>query len=330
MLLKKYSSYKIGGRCNYLFFPENTYNLKSLLEFAKSRKLTPLVFGYGTNILFPDKPSKEYCFISLRNLRDVALNENKLYLGSGVPISILAVIGILSASSRFYFSHLLPGSTGGAIYMNARCYGGEISEIVKRIFYLDENLSLREIEKEKCSFDYKDSIFQKKNWVILGAEFEIENKLEKENFDKIMKFLKKIKYKNLSDLKDFYNMFNLKKISKFFGVKDLPDKIVEIENDRVSKHHFDFPSCGSYFKNNYSAGKPTGKIIDELGLKGYRVGGAKVSDFHANFILNYKNATKNEVVTLMEFLQKKVYEKEGFIPEPEVKIVDEKPASPKA
>ena len=88
--------------------------------------------------------------------------------------------------------------------------------------------------------------------------------------------------------------------------------------DREKKGHFRYPSAGSVFKNNRDFGEPSGKIIQDAGLLGYAIGGAKVSDWHGNFIINYNNATASDVKALVEHVQNVVYEKRHFLLEPEI------------
>jgi UDP-N-acetylmuramate dehydrogenase len=89
-------------------------------------------------------------------------------------------------------------------------------------------------------------------------------------------------------------------------------------HDREQKGHFRYPSAGSVFKNNRDFGEPSGKIIQDAGLLGYSIGGAKVSDWHGNFIINYNNATAADVKALVEHVRSVIYEKRGFLLEPEI------------
>ena len=97
----------------------------------------------------------------------------------------------------------------------------------------------------------------------------------------------------------------------------------EIEKDRRSKGHFLFPSAGSVFKNNRSFGTPTGKIIEKAGLKGFSLGGAKISDFHANIIINTGNAKADDVLRLIELIEERVFERFGFKLEREIILAGE-------
>ncbi len=316
--LSEFSTYKIGGLAN-LALPKNINELKSVIKYAKNKNLKIYIFGIGSNTLFPDNPPTDYIFISLKNLTQIKNKDEKIFLSAGVPSSILAIIGILTNTEDLLFTHLLPGSIGGAIFMNARCYNNEFCNILDKIYYLDEKYNVKFIEKDDCSFAYKSSIFQNHRWIILGATFKVSKKLkfkDKLRLDSLIK-----NKQNLSNLKNFYNLFCINNIKTSFSINNIPDKLFSIENDRNLKHHFDYPSCGSVFKNNYDFGSPTGKLIDELGLKGLSKGGAKISEFHGNFIVNFDKASQNDIIYLIEVIQEKIKNKYGFIPEPEVRII---------
>jgi UDP-N-acetylmuramate dehydrogenase len=100
-------------------------------------------------------------------------------------------------------------------------------------------------------------------------------------------------------------------------------RMQEHERDRNSKGHFDLPSAGSVFKNNRSFGQPTGKLIDNLGLRGYTIGGAKISEAHANIIVNTGTATAREILALIRYVEKQVKQEYGFELERELLLVGE-------
>ncbi len=316
-----FSSFNIGGVAKFFAIPSKISHLKKALKFAKKNNLTPIVFGLGTNIIFPDEPSDRLIFISLRNLIQIKSFGKKTFLSAGIPSSVLSIIGILSDTKDLLFTHLLPGSVGGGIFMNARCYENDFCNILDKIYYLDDKFVVKTINKNKCNFSYKNSIFQSNNWIILGGEFNLNRGLTKKDERKIMEFVGT--KKNFSSLDEFYNLFSIKSISNFFNINKIPEKVKEIEEDRLKKHHFDFPSCGSVFKNNYEISIPMGKLIEMTGLKGLTSGGAKISEFHGNFIINYAGATQKDVLNLMEIIKEKINENYGFIPEAELRVIND-------
>ncbi|MCQ2604889.1 MAG: UDP-N-acetylmuramate dehydrogenase, partial [Spirochaetia bacterium] len=176
----------------------------------------------------------------------------------------------------------LPGTVGGALYMNARCYGQSISDVLAETYYLDRAGKYACLRTSSSDFDYKISPFQKNGGIILEAVFSLETgnseviKIEMEKYRK----------------------------------------------DRIGKGHFEYPCAGSVFKNDRNFGEPTGKIIDSLGLRGYSIGGAKVSEHHANIIVNAGNATAADIKALVSYVADRVHEAYGYTLEREIIYVD--------
>ena len=185
------------------------------------------------------------------------------------------------AGLEFIFS--MPGSVGGALWMNARCYGSSISEVLDWVEIINKDLEIVRFTPSDDSFAYKVSPFQKTNDVILSAGFRLRE-----------------------------------------GDKDSLFREMESNRaDRERKGHFVAPSAGSVFKNNRAFGDPTGKIIDRLGLRGYTIGGAKISDYHANMIVNTGGATAADIEALVRLVARRVREELGFTLEREVIPVGE-------
>ncbi|WP_176719908.1 UDP-N-acetylmuramate dehydrogenase [Desulfuribacillus alkaliarsenatis] len=331
-MLARHSSYEIGGSARFYATPETVDELICLLDACKQKGIPCEIFGYGSNILFPDEPYAEKMYISLKRMIDCNIaasgGEAKLFLAAGVPLSFLPLIGVLSDYESMYFTHLLPGTIGAGIYINAKCYEYQMSELLNRIYYIDiakDSSSIQSIAVEDCSFAYKESIFQKRPWIIIGADFLVPN-LTRERYLIIQNLLQLYKqpYTDITSLANFYKHFQAitEDISKEHKVV-LPKRFQEIDEDRSSKRHFSYPSCGSVFKNNYKFGRPMGVVVDELGLKGKEYGGAMISPYHGNFIINHKQAKAADVIYLIKFVQEQVNNKHGFIPEPEVIIISE-------
>ena len=184
----------------------------------------------------------------------------------------------------------LPGSVGGAVFMNARCFDKSISDIIFSVSYMNIDYSEKQIKLAQEIFNpdewaYKKSPYQDGNKFITTATFLLLQKNASEH-DNIQEECK-----------------------KYIG-------------ERVSKGHFKFPSAGSVFKNNHDFGKPSGQIIDEAGLRGTTIGGAKIADFHGNFIINTGNAKATEIKSLVELVQDKIKQKYGFFLEPEIIFVE--------
>jgi UDP-N-acetylmuramate dehydrogenase len=180
----------------------------------------------------------------------------------------------------------MPGSIGGAVWMNARCYGQEIADALcetEIIDFSDTKPEPQRLPAHKSEFGYKFSPFQNRDVLILSAAFQL--------------------------------------------TPDSEEKIrAEMDAhraDRTAKGHYRSPSAGSVFKNNTKFGKPSGQIIDELGLCGLRKGGAQVAPWHGNMIINTGGASASDIRALIDEVAAQVKAGTGFVLEPEVLFVGE-------
>jgi UDP-N-acetylmuramate dehydrogenase len=181
----------------------------------------------------------------------------------------------------------MPGSVGGAAWMNARCYGREIADVLAWTDIIDFSANSNGLEikriTSKNGFRYKRSPFQSWDCLIIDAGFSLEP-----------------------------------------GNKDaIRSEMEKNRQDRRDKGHYRFPCAGSVFKNNPGFGKSTGQLIDELGLRGLTKGGAQVSPFHGNIIINSGGASAADVRFLMDKVSAKVKARTGFVLEPEVLFAGE-------
>ena len=171
--------------------------------------------------------------------------------------------------------------------MNARCYEDDISTHIQDLTIIDNQGRFKILSASAQTWSYKRSPFMRggelESYIICAASFRF--------------------------------------------VPDDPEKIaVRMRfrmRDRMQKRHFNFPSAGSMFKNNHDFGKPTGKVLDELGLRNYRVGDAVISPWHANIFVNIGEASARDMRELIEYAQKAVYDATGFYLEPEVLFIGE-------
>ena len=281
-----YTTFRIGGKAQYWYEPKNK---KELMQFLRcSSPAFPLfIIGAGSNLLIREGVLKKiFIYLGAPAFRKFHVSGTKVTVGAGLRLNHL--ISNLSSKnlSGYEFLAGIPGTVGGALAMNA----GAKRDAGK-------NSSYREIG---------DIV----SWVeVLDREGNCE-RLSKKN----IRFL----YRN-SSLK---SVLILK--AQFVLVKSdkrlVQNRIQRLMEERMLKQDGRYPSAGSFFKNpkrNLAAGR----LIDLCHLKGFAVGGAMVSDKHANFILNVDQARSSEVVRLMEIIQKKVYNLFKIKLIPEVQIV---------
>lgn len=285
--MSKHTSFKIGGNADIMIIIKKEEQLKTVLKIAEKYNLPLTILGNGTNLLVKDNGIRGVVLKIDLNEIEIQKSDNTatVSLGSGVKNAFLAQILLKQEIAGFEFASGIPGTIGGAVYMNAGAYGAEMKDIVKQVTYLDisnlQKIEEHTISNEECQFDYRHSIFNQKNVIITKVIVELP-------------------YGNKEDIKQ---------------------KIDENAKARKEKQPIQMPSAGSTFKRGQDF--ITAKLIDECGLKGYQIGGAQVSNVHAGFIVNAKSATAQDVINLIEHVQKTVLEKCGKQIELEVKIIGE-------
>jgi UDP-N-acetylmuramate dehydrogenase len=273
-----HTTFKIGGPADYFVVPKDIEALIKAREAAIQAGLKFFILGGGANVLFPDE-GYNGVVIATEGLDQIFLEANGLlHAGCGAAISDVAQFASSAGRAGLQFFYSMPGSTGGAIYMNARCYNASISDALKAAVYLDKDGSVRTLDAAAGGFDYKVSPFQTNGGIILEGIFATTGG----------------------------------------NAEALGKEMEGYEADREAKGHFAYPCAGSVFKNNRAFGLPSGKIIDNLGLRGYTVGGAKISEHHANIIVNSGHATAQDVKDLVSLVEDKVREATGFQLEREI------------
>lgn len=278
--LKKYNNFKIEAKALNFYIPENINGFINLLKYFNDIKKKYIILGGGSNILFVDK-IVEIPIIYTRFFSRIEIYSDGILGYSGAKIIDLIKCAYKNSLSGLEFLFGLPGTVGGAAYMNARCYEHSISEFIEAVGIIDENFEYNHIGIEYCDYHYKKSVFQNKNYIIIDVKFKLNKKDKKLIKPEMNKYL----------------------------------------NDRKKKNQFKYPSAGSVFLNDYKTNMIAGKIIDSINMRGVKLGGAMVSPYHANFIVNYKNATGRDIFLLMKKIKEEVYNQKGILLKPEVKII---------
>ena len=285
--LKKHTTYKIETICKYLIMPTSVDNLIKLIKYLEKEKIKYFVMGNGSNIIFKNNYF-DGVIVKLELLKNYEIDEKNLILTceAGVYLPLISSKLINAGYSLFEWAGGLPGEIGSSIYNNAEAYKVPISAnlIDVTVFKKGEIITLK---KEDIKFDYRTSSFKEnKDSIILSARFKLQRK-------------------DINKMKEL--------------VKDRLKR-------RVDTQPLEYPSAGSTFRNphekdykevfkkyklpvNENGFVPAGYLIESIGLKGKSIGGAKVSEKHANFIINFNNATSKDVIELINFVKKEVKEK---------------------
>lgn len=291
-----HTTMKVGGNAELFAEPEDVFSLALVISECKKNSVDFFILGGGSNLIVSDEG---FCgvVISMNAFSSIKFENRIVVCGSGVETSRAVEFFAENGISGMESFAGLPGTCGGACYMNARCYSNDISSKIKFVEYLDlenfdensykfleKHIKMYHNNKDCAQWTYKHSPFMKKSVVITKVAFKAEEcQLEK-----------------ISELKAACESF----------IKD-----------REQKGHFKAPSSGSVFKNNRDFGEPSGKLIDEAGLKGAKIGGAQIAPWHGNIIINTGNATCSDIKKLVQLAQQKVKERTGFMLECEVVFV---------
>ncbi len=287
-ILKEYTTFKIGGKCDYFFSPENFEGVLNFFKFVKDKDIPFFILGGGSNLLVSDEGFKGGV-LHCGKLNNIVLfsekgNEVILKVEGGTLVKDLLIFCSERGFSGLEEFYGLPGSVGGAVFMNARCYGKEFSDVVVSVDVFDiKNEEILNLKKSEIFSGYKKTIFQKKGeFFILNVYFKLNRGASRE---KIL------------------------------------EKMVYYINDREKKGQFEYPNAGCVFKNNRKFGKPTGMILEELGFKGVKKGGVKFFEKHANFIVNFDNGKAEDVIYLIELAKRRAYENLGIELETEISFL---------
>lgn len=173
--MARHTTFKIGGPARTFLRPEDTDQAAAILRLCHERGVTPFFLGNGSNLLVSDG-GYDGVILSTAAMDLVvgSAGETTLYADSGVLLSKLANQAADQGLSGLEFASGIPGSVGGAARMNAGAYGGEMSQVLERVDYLDETGQLHTLDREGCGFSYRSSVFCHKPWLITGALFRLK------------------------------------------------------------------------------------------------------------------------------------------------------------
>ena len=279
--LKDFNSWKVGGRAEQFIICDEKEILAAFIK-KKKIKLPITLVGLGSNLLVRDGGIKGTVIVMNGGLRKINDDDGMIYSEAGVSCSKLSKFTAKNGLADSAFFSGIPGTIGGALAMNAGCYGSETWDYVQKVLMI--NLNGDQVERNKSDFNisYRQVINNNKDEFFLAAWFKFP-KGDKEKSEK---------------------------------------RIKELLAHRKETQPLNWPTAGSTFRNpkdNFAA-----KLIDDCGLKGYQIGGAQVSEKHANFIINLGNASALDIENIITYIQKVVFEKKNIQLLREIRIIGEK------
>lgn len=271
---------KLGGQADYFVAPHTYEEVQAVLELAHRESVPFMILGFGSNLIVRDGGLRGIV-LNLNELKTIRRDGNQLIAQAGAAIIDVSRQALAEELSGLEFACGIPGTVGGAVYMNAGAYGGETKDVITSAVVLSPEGQLMTLTKDELDLDYRTSRISKDGLIVLEATFELEP----------------------------------------LGYEAIKDVMDDLTYKRESKQPLEYPSCGSVFKR--PPGYFAGKLIQDCGLQGKRIGGAEVSLKHAGFIVNIDEATATEYISLIRHVQATVKEKFEIELEPEVKIIGE-------
>jgi UDP-N-acetylmuramate dehydrogenase len=278
--LRRFTSMKVGGPADCLFFPRDVNELRKVIRFARRKKIPLLILGKGTNLIVRDKGVRGWVINLTQGMKKIKIDGEVVEVEAGFLLQRLVQSTIQKELTGLEPFFGIPGTVGGGLAMNAGAWGAELRDVLLSMTLMKEDGEIVRRSRSRLRFSYRGLVLPP-SWIILKGRFQLKRGRKDEILERVRSF---------SEM-------------------------------RRKKQPLDYPSAGSIFKNPKEG--PAGKWIEETGLKGFRIGQAMISDRHANFIINLGKAKAEEVIHLIEFVERKIYEEKDISLEREVKVVGE-------
>lgn len=278
---KELCTFRIGGICRYLITPVCQGELLAAVWLCRAFAVPFHILGRGSNTLFSDKPFRG-ALIRTTELNSIRLMGDHLVADCGASLPRLARFAATRGFGDLAFAAGIPGTLGGGARMNAGAHGECLGSLVEWVKVLDiDNGEIRTLFNKELSFSYRKSTLQVNNCVVLQACLRLRQQADSAEI--------------AAQTKTFLKQ-------------------------RAASQPLDLPSAGSVFLRTKD-GVSMGKIIEDLGLKGKRFGGAEISCKHGGFIVNRGGATAHDVCRLIRLVEAATKQKFGFVPQTEICFV---------
>ena len=280
--LSRYTTFRTGGEAAVMIIPQNDVMLAAVLKNLSMNGIDPLILGNGSNMLVSDNGLDTVVINMCRPSSGIRITDDGLIeCDAGVTMSKLCNYALEKSLTGLEFAFGIPGTAGGAAFMNAGAYGGEMKDVLVACYHLDRNGEPGMLKGDELELGYRTSAYEKNGYIITKLYLKLAG-----------------------------------------GSREkIHAEMQELLQRRRDKQPLEYPSAGSTFKR--PEGHFAGRLIEECGLKGSSIGGAKVSEKHAGFIINTGGATSSDIIKLIKHVQDTVFREKGVMLEPEVRIIGE-------
>ncbi|KAG9448919.1 hypothetical protein H6P81_008884 [Aristolochia fimbriata] len=279
-LLRELSTWGIGGPCNYFVEVFDEIQLISAIRFCATNSIEFLIIGKGSNCLFDDS-GFDGCIILNRITTFENIEDGVYRVGGGYPINKLGVQCSNAGFGGLEFAGGVPGTVGGAAFMNAGADGQETADSIESVEIITTDGIKRVLQRKELAFGYRTSSFQ--------------------------------------EMKDLAAIVSVTfRLNRSATAKTKLQR--HLERRRKSQPIYQ-RSAGSVFRNPEGLGVSAGELIEKTGLKGFVLGGAKISELHANFFINFNRSSSKNMIDLINLVGEKVDQQFGIRLRKEIRIV---------
>lgn len=279
--MSKHTTFKIGGPADCLVLPGALADVENVFRLIHEYNVSFTVLGNGSNVLVLDKGIRGVVVKLNSPFSSIHQKKNRLCVSAGALLKDVSCYAAQCCLTGMEFAVGIPGSIGGAVFMNAGAYDGEIKNVVQSVTAVNQQGEIVRYTKDELKFGYRHSVFQENKQVICEVELELTQG----------------------------------------DSNEIENRMENLTQRRESRQPLEMPSAGSTFKR--PEGYFAGTLIEQSGLKGFKVGGAQISLKHAGFVVNDGGATAQDVLDLIKAVQQRVYEKHGVKLYPEVRMLGE-------
>lgn len=262
-----HTTYRVGGPAEAFVYPQTPQDWSFVFNLAHTRQVPLRILGCGSNILVSSR-GLEGITCSTRKMNQIEIQNNTITAQAGASLDKVCELACKAGLCGMEKLSGIPGSVGGAVYMNAGAYGQETANCLTSFELIDYEGNLKHLTQNEVKFSYR-KVEGLPAGVIVSATFTLVPG-------------------------DSAQLLQARR---------------EVQQSRLSKQPLEFPSAGSVFKR--PVGDYASRLIDEAGLRGLTVGGAKVSEKHAGFIINFDHASPEDIKKLMDQVREKVHAKFG-------------------
>lgn len=278
--MRLHTTFKIGGPARVLLFPETEEQITALVQCAKANGVRLLTIGNGSNLLVADKGIDAAVLVMDKHFSAVTVKGNTIFAQAGASLMKVCRTALEHSLMGLEFAYGIPGSCGGAAFMNAGAYGGEMKDVLVRCTHIDRDGKSGQLAGEDLHLSYRHSAYYDNGCIITGLELRLQPG------DPV----------------------------------EIKAKMDDLIGRRREKQPIEYPSAGSTFKR--PPGLFAGALIDQCGLRGTSVGGARVSEKHAGFVINTGGATCADVLALCRQCREKVLAETGVELEMEIRVTE--------